>query len=84
MTSKARELLKNDKSQTSGPDDSFFAKIGEWVRTYGTVALSSGMAWSSWAYKHSRTIGWWVVTTGMITALPLIFEVRVRYLNLFV
>lgn len=27
------------------------------------------------AYMNSRHIGWFIVTTGMITALPLIFEV---------
>jgi len=27
------------------------------------------------AYANSRTIGWWVVTTAMITAVPLIMEV---------
>ena len=25
---------------------------------------------------NSRHIGWFIVTTGMITALPLVFEVR--------
>ena len=25
-----------------------------------------------WTYSNSRIIGWWIVTTGMITALPLI------------
>ena len=32
---------------------------------------------------NSRHIGWFIVTTGMITALPLIFEVSLflHYLN---
>ena len=31
-------------------------------------------------YANSRMIGWWVITTGVITALPLIFEVSRLYL----
>lgn len=28
-------------------------------------------------FAHSRQIGWFIVTTGMITAFPLIFEVSI-------
>ena len=73
--SKARELLKNEKKASSSSSSSM-AKIGEWVRKVITFSTTSGLEWGSWTYKHSRTIGWWIVTTGMITALPLIFEVR--------
>lgn len=27
-------------------------------------------------YSYARQIGWFVITTGMITLLPLVFEVR--------
>ena len=39
-------------------------------------AKQSVFGWGLWTYSNSRVIGWWVVTTGMITALPLIFEVK--------
>ena len=76
IMSKARELLKNEKKASSS--SSSMAKIGEWVRKVTAFATTSGLEWGSWTYKHSRTIGWWIVTTGMITALPLIFEVSFR------
>eukprot|EP00599_Poterioochromonas_sp_BG-1_P000287 CAMPEP_0173150782 /NCGR_PEP_ID=MMETSP1105-20130129/11173_1 /TAXON_ID=2985 /ORGANISM="Ochromonas sp., Strain BG-1" /LENGTH=94 /DNA_ID=CAMNT_0014065999 /DNA_START=93 /DNA_END=377 /DNA_ORIENTATION=- len=31
---------------------------------------------AGWVFAHSRQIGWFIVTTGMITAFPLIFEVK--------
>lgn len=38
-------------------------------RTNTTFSIRKG-------YIFARHIGWFIVTTGMITALPLIFEVR--------
>lgn len=32
--------------------------------------------WCLQLYQYARQIGWFVVTTGMITLLPLVFEVR--------
>eukprot|EP00428_Durinskia_dybowskii_P067255 CAMPEP_0170388714 /NCGR_PEP_ID=MMETSP0117_2-20130122/18237_1 /TAXON_ID=400756 /ORGANISM="Durinskia baltica, Strain CSIRO CS-38" /LENGTH=78 /DNA_ID=CAMNT_0010644665 /DNA_START=177 /DNA_END=413 /DNA_ORIENTATION=+ len=31
---------------------------------------------AQWVFMNGRIIGWWIVTTGMITAVPLLFEVR--------
>jgi hypothetical protein len=39
-------------------------------------AKQSFISWGLYAYSKSRIIGWWIVTTGMITALPLVFEVK--------
>ena len=35
---------------------------------------STGYEWGTIGYSWSRSIGWYVVTTAMITALPLVFE----------
>jgi len=32
------------------------------------------MSWGTWGYSHMRQIGWFVVTSALITAVPLIFE----------
>lgn len=59
----------NEKSEETGGWRS-------WVNKTSTALFHSTLAWGSWAYSHSRTIAWWVVTTGMITALPLVFEIK--------
>ena len=30
--------------------------------------------WGQWGYSNARHIGWFLVTSAMITAVPLIFE----------
>jgi hypothetical protein len=80
MSSRARDLLRGSSSSSGGgggkAKKSPMERIGGWIRSISTVVTTSGLQWGGWAYKHTRTIGWWVVTTGMITALPLLFEVR--------
>jgi hypothetical protein len=80
MSSRARDLLRGSSSSSGGgggkAQKSPMERIGGWIRSISTVVTTSGLQWGGWAYKHTRTIGWWVVTTGMITALPLLFEVR--------
>ena len=44
------------------------------VQTRLQTYASTGYEWGLSGYALSRTIGWYVVTTAMITALPLVFE----------
>jgi hypothetical protein len=46
-----------------------------WARSGATRLVTQGLEWGKWAYMSSRFIGWIIVTTGIVTALPLIFEV---------
>lgn len=46
-----------------------------WLRDRSTIVMRHGLEWGKWAYMSSRFIGWVIVTTGIVTALPLIFEV---------
>ena len=73
MSSRARDLLRGNPN---GGKKTRMEQIGGWIRSISSAVTVSGLQWGNWAYKHTRTVGWWVVTTGMITALPLLFEVR--------
>lgn len=66
--SKARETLskKNEGSSFSLT----------WLHETSQFLLANGLMFSSWLYMNARHIGWFVVTTGMITALPLILEIN--------
>lgn len=47
----------------------------DWVKL-AQGAKQSLQSWGLWTYSNSRIICWWLVTTGMITALPLVLEVK--------
>jgi len=66
--SKARGIMNEKGSNV--------ASWRSWLNKTSTALFHSTLSWGSWAYSHSRTIAWWVVTTGMITALPLVFEIK--------
>jgi hypothetical protein len=44
------------------------------VRARMSGIATTGYEWGVMGYTFTRQIGWYVVTTAMITALPLIFE----------
>ncbi|KAJ1393486.1 hypothetical protein B484DRAFT_425445 [Ochromonadaceae sp. CCMP2298] len=64
--SKARDII-------DGPAEN---KWFSWISSSSQTAFSYGIFGAQWSYMNARHIGWWVVTTGMITALPLIFEIN--------
>jgi hypothetical protein len=48
----------------------------KWLKTQALHLFSYGQIGSSFVYSYSRHIGWFIITTGIITALPLILEVK--------
>ena len=44
------------------------------LKTRLTSVAKYGMSWGQWGYSHARHIGWFLVTSALITAVPLIFE----------
>ena len=48
----------------------------KWLKTQALNLFSYGQIGSSIVYSYSRHIGWFIITTGIITALPLILEVK--------
>jgi hypothetical protein len=44
--------------------------------TYTTGFVNSSITWGQYGFMASRYIGWFVVTTGLITALPLVLEIK--------
>jgi hypothetical protein len=67
--SKVRDIVR-DADEEQGP--SLFARMSD----YSLMGFHYALGVVNWGYSHARVIGWFVVTTGIITALPLIFEVR--------
>jgi len=56
-----------------------------WVSRAQSVILCHSLTFSfllPQVYANSRVIGWFIVTTGMITAVPLLFEVSVTEMPL--
>lgn len=47
-----------------------------WLTTTSKTAFTTGLGLGMWAYGNLRIVGWVIVTTGMITALPLMFEIK--------
>ena len=44
------------------------------LRARLSTLFKGGQKWGQWGYTQARHIGWFLVTTAMITAVPLIFE----------
>eukprot|EP00388_Colpodella_angusta_P049178 GDKK01078752.1.p2 GENE.GDKK01078752.1~~GDKK01078752.1.p2 ORF type:complete len:110 (-),score=13.22 GDKK01078752.1:12-341(-) len=67
--SKARSTIENGEPST-------WSSSLKWLNVNTKFAAEFG--WNSWlwVYANSRMIGWFIVTTGMITAVPLLFEVK--------
>lgn len=67
MSTSAKDKLRKEKS-----------KKGTWSRYLKTQTINifqySQIA-GTFCYAWGRQIGWFIVTTGIITALPLILEV---------
>eukprot|EP01039_Chlorochromonas_danica_P002993 gene2993-3265_t len=54
----------------------FFASTWNWIVTSSyDVAVGTG-PWVTWSASILRQVGWFVVITGIVTALPLVFEVK--------
>ena len=70
MSSSAKEKLKKEKGG-SGKKGTW----SRWLKTRSSFYFSLGQMCSGTIYYYSRHIGWFVVTTGIITLLPLILEV---------
>ena len=64
-----RDIVK-DKSNSNG--DSWTARLSK----FSSKTFSISFSIVQWSYANARVIGWFVVTTGVITLLPLIFEVN--------
>ncbi len=47
------------------------------IFAFPLIDSSSSSSLFHQVFAHSRQIGWFIVTTGMITAFPLIFEVSI-------
>lgn len=47
--------------------------------TWGWMAY--GYRWAQEGFKYSRVIGWGLVTVGLVTILPLIFEVSLHIIH---
>ena len=65
--SSAKDKLKKDKE-----------KKQSWLKTiksYSFNIFSVGKYATSVLYSYSRHIGWFIITTGIVTALPLLLEV---------
>lgn len=67
--------MSNAKKILRGDDPSSNQWL-PWAWKKTTSVFITGLSWSSWAYSNARFIGWFMVTTGMITALPLVFEIK--------
>uniref|UniRef100_A0A7S3HMU8 Mitochondrial import receptor subunit TOM22 homolog n=1 Tax=Spumella elongata TaxID=89044 RepID=A0A7S3HMU8_9STRA len=67
--SKARSTIESNES-------SAFSNAFKWLNINTKIAAEFG--WNSWLwiYANGRMVGWFIVTTGMITAVPLLFEVK--------
>ena len=75
----AREIVEGDSGKKGGFFASLSGRLGlnmNWKVVQGRLRnyVSTGYEWGVMGYALSRTIGWYVVTTAMITALPLVFE----------
>ena len=68
----ARETINNGKGRFT----SMFGISVDWISMKQRVetAVTFGKQWGAWGYGVGRFVGWWVVSTALITALPLVFE----------
>mmetsp|Transcript_9998 Transcript_9998/g.10093 ORF Transcript_9998/g.10093 Transcript_9998/m.10093 type:complete len:98 (-) Transcript_9998:220-513(-) len=48
----------------------------KWIQKNSIIAAEYGKLSGLWIYTNARFIGWMIATTGMITMLPLMFEVK--------
>ena len=86
----AAALLRGEGANSSGGADGFtgrlrstVASLATWVRNginskqtrvFTAKVTKFGISWGQWSYSTMRTVGWFLVTSAMITAVPLIFE----------
>ena len=73
----ARDIVDGKKG--SGFAGGFMSSLGlnvNWgsLRTRFRTFASKSFEWGQMGYSLSCQVGWYVVTTAMITALPLVFE----------
>mmetsp|Transcript_25857 Transcript_25857/g.43114 ORF Transcript_25857/g.43114 Transcript_25857/m.43114 type:complete len:109 (-) Transcript_25857:79-405(-) len=66
--SKARDIIERGREEGS--------EFYNWISNSTKSLFTVGPAVTQWCYMNGRIIGWWIVTTGMLTALPLIFEIK--------
>eukprot|EP01033_Poteriospumella_lacustris_P007196 gene7196-5179_t len=69
MSTNARNLVEDGNKK---PSTGILTVAYNWVSAAFTLTPAYGKV----LYQYARQIGWFVVTTGMITLLPLVFEVR--------
>jgi len=85
----AAALLRGEGGNAGGSDGfswrlrATVASLATWVRdginskqtrVFTAKVTKFGMSWGQWSYATLRTVGWFLVTSAMITAVPLIFE----------
>ena len=67
----AKDNLKKEKNASEKK-----VTWSKWIKTQSAYAYSIGHSGVSFLYSYSRLIGWFFVTTGIVTLLPLALEVR--------
>jgi hypothetical protein len=65
-------VKKNARNIVGDAKPSLAKRLTDWVK----IGVSYGQSAFQFLYMNSRMIGWMIVTTGMITALPIYFELR--------
>jgi hypothetical protein len=74
--SSARDIIGNEKD-IGGPS-SFRSGLGM-IRRRLYMYFRQGVNWAAIGRRISTGIGWWLVTTAIITALPLTIEYNREY-----
>lgn len=67
--SKARSMVEDSSAKESS----------QWLTTIKSSSqflFANLVGIAQWSYINARHIGWFIVTTGIITAFPLIFEIK--------